>query len=290
MLLTAYIKYFFIMICSFYFFHKLLNIKTSKRVGIIELAFSAILPFASCFFKKFFDPMTLMLTSVIFILFTLTIYSKNTNSVLIASIISCGMSYVMFTLSAFIISPLGILFYFVEINVWVNEMIVFIMIGAVQILANSLLFKIKRLHKGMPFLMEKGSSYLGVVISIAILFITSLFSLGNLEKLFNYIAITVIVLFGLVLFIWWRKRISKSYIDKLKANEIECYKNQIALLTNENKSLEQSNNNFSDIIEKDNNIVDIMERTLKAINNEQVDYLLPQLELLKSENVSDNHI
>ena len=269
-------------ICSFYFLNKLLNIKTSKKIKIKELIFLLVLPVASCLFKIFLDPMTFTLTSLVFILFALTVYLDNTNATLFASIISCGMSYALFTLSVFIMSPSVLIVFALDIQEIVSDSITYIVLGIIQLLFATLLFKVKRLRKGMPFLVEKGSGDLGVVISISILFITALFSLGKSERLYDFIAIIAIVVFALALFIWWRKRINKSYLDKLKSNEIESYKNQIALLTSQNKLLEQSNSNFSDIIKKDNNIIEIMESTVKKIDNEQADYLLIQLKQLKT--------
>lgn len=278
----TYIKYLFMTICSFYFLNKLLNIKTSKKIKITELIFLLVLPVASCLFKNFLDPMTFTLTSLVFILFALTVYLDNTNATLFASIISCGMSYALFTLSVFIMSPFVLIVFALDIQEIVSDSITYIVLGIIQLLFATLLFKVKRLRKGMPFLVEKGSGDLGVVISISILFITALFSLGKSERLYDFIAIIAIVVFALALFIWWRKRINKSYLDKLKSNEIESYKNQIALLTSQNKLLEQSNSNFSDIIKKDNNIIEIMESTVKKIDNEQADYLLIQLKQLKT--------
>ena len=86
-----------------------------------------------------------------------------------------------------------------------------------------LLFKIKRLRRGMPFLYQIGSSATGFILSCFILLIVTIISfydsIPDMQFLFLLIALFLI---GLLLYCWWRFRITRDYREKLRQAGISC--------------------------------------------------------------------
>ena len=84
--------------------------------------------------------------------------------------------------------------------------------GLLELLLIFLLFKIKRLRRGMPFLYQIGSSATGFILSCFILLIVTIISfydsIPDMQFLFLLIALFLI---GLLLYCWWRFRITRDY-------------------------------------------------------------------------------
>src|SRR5690606_7729475 len=124
------------------------------------------------------------------------------------------------------------------------NIITHLLIGMVQLLISSLPFRLRRLKKGMPFIMQKTSNTVGIIISIFILLAISLLGIreNNDFILASYILFTAIC--GLLLIVWWRRQITKSYLEKLRTKEMMDLRNDFAALKKENEKL-------SKIIHKD---------------------------------------
>lgn len=272
--------------CSFYCFHRILNIKFDRKVTLKVIVFSMLIPLIICITKIYYNELYFAIFTILFVLINLLSYRDKINLTVVSSIISCGLSYFFFLISTVLIIPLEVLLVLIDID---NNMVYggsLIIAGLIEIILCRGFFNFKRLQKGMPFLKEKSSSNTGFMISVLILFLALGCSIMGKKDFLLCIIALLVILCGFILIIWWLKRISKSYISQLKVNEIKSFKNEIALLTNENKSLKQSNNNFVDIIKKDNDIIHIMEVTVKSIDskdiNSEINDLLTQLEHLKT--------
>jgi len=195
------------------------------------------------------------------------------------SIISYGLSYATFTIGACIVAPLGVLIVSKHFNGELSFTINFICIGIIQLILNTLPFRIKRLKKGMPFLLEKNSNIIGVVLGgITIIFTTLItFKMGLYTAL---LIIIFILLMGVVTVFWWRKSLTQRYIEKIRLNEIENLESELAKLKTENEALAK-------IIHKDNKLIPAMEMSVREVlANPSKDLsasILEELEKLSSE-------
>jgi signal transduction histidine kinase len=128
----------------------------------------------------------------------------------------------------------------------------------VQILLVMIPFRFRRLKKGMPFLLEHGSSDSGVYISISLLFAASFLGMNMNTDLVFVIPLFFGLISGLSVLFWWRNSLTKKYIDKTKAQEIESLQETIQAKDEEIDRLKRNNEELSKIIHKDNKLIPAM--------------------------------
>lgn len=257
-MLETYIKYFFMIICSFYFYFKLLNIKTTHKNIIINICFSILVPLPLYFVRLNAPYMFTPLLIITFLFFLHYICKTSFNISLVTSVMAYSFSYFSFLLSTITLVP----FAFAILSIIKNEKLCFIivhlMIGFLQLLIAHIPFKFRRLKNGMPFILQKSSNDIGVLISICILITSSFYVIYKKNDFFFASAILFTTICGLCLFMWWKKQLTKSYLEKLRIKEMDDLKEEI-------KNLKEDNKNLSNIIHKDNKLIPAMEMAVQEL-------------------------
>ena len=112
----------------------------------------------------------------------------------------------------------------------------------------------------MPFLYQIGSSATGFILSCFILLIVTIISfydsIPDMQFLFLLIALFLI---GLLLYCWWRFRITRDYREKLRQAELKALQNELIEKDNRIRKLEENNDALAKIIHKDNKLIPAME-------------------------------
>ena len=151
------IRWFFNFLCSFYLFYKLLNLKNPKilhKVSFIVIFLIESFIFSFLEVKNF---IFIFPAIIFFNTFILSHFAKKTISLsLITLVISEGIHYILFLLVAFIIALVAAPFFYGRYDL--PYVAIQISGGLLELLLIFLLFKIKRLRRGMPFLYQIGSS------------------------------------------------------------------------------------------------------------------------------------
>lgn len=288
------VKYYAIIICSFYIYLKLLHIDTNKKLFLQCNLFLVFFLPVIFLLRKFSIPLTIFIIVIVFAVFISELIKTSLSLSLTTSTISFGLAYLVFLIATAIVSTIGYFFSLLP-NQSLSDIITLICIIFFQFLLTTILFKIKRLQKGMPFLIEYGTHDIGVYISILLLFGVSFFDTNQTTNLIYIIPAFLSLACGLTLLVWWRKCISKNYIEKIKAKETdELQKN----LQEKNTTIEQlkyHNNELSKIIHKDNKLIPAMEyavrefllsaeyETDKELQLQKAKKLLEQLECMTKE-------
>lgn len=257
-------RYFFIIYCSIYTFFKTLHISLPKHLNnIVSIIFSItvsiliyILPISNSAFRF------LLLYLVCFIF---SYASSNTRFFItfIASIISFAITYIALTCSAFILSLIMTPVYRVATKFPLNSFI--IITGILQFLLVFLLFRIKRLKKGMPFLFKSKSFNIGLFICtfiIVVFFLLHLYKSPSL--LLHFFALLFILFLAFLLLFWWRRRITLDYVQKLRMDEVESLYKKISDNEQEIEKLNTNNDYLSKVIHKDNKLIPAMEMALHS--------------------------
>lgn len=253
------IRWFFNFLCSFYLFYKLLNLKQPN--SFYKLSF-LVLIFIESFFLSIFNP---NISIFIFPLVTtvntyvLSRSTKKTISLsLIALIISESIHYIFLLLVAFLMGLSVAPFFYGRYDL--PYVTIQLSGGIIELLFLFLLFKIKRLRRGMPFLYQIGSSATGFILSCFILLIVTIISfydsIPDMQFLFLLIALFLI---GLLLYCWWRFRITRDYREKLRQAELKALQNELIEKDNRIRKLEENNDALAKIIHKDNKLIPAME-------------------------------
>lgn len=223
------ISHFFILICCFYCYCKILNLNDLFLRSRILFTLSAlIIACGLCFIHSMIYPVAMFLVLFVFYIF-ITLFTKTDWSTsLNATIISIAMSLVSFTISSFVFSTLVFFMYsYININ---NLVVIKLLNGFLQYFIIHIPFQFKRLKKGMPFLYELQLNNIGTCISLLILICYITASISNTTEN-NYLPfiIPLFLIFpcALLLISWWRAIITKNYRRKLQQFEMQKLKNEL---------------------------------------------------------------
>lgn len=106
---------------------------------------------------------------------------------------------------------------------------------------------------------------MGVFISISLMMTASFLYALQDNDLYLTIPLFYVGIAGLILFFWWKGRLTKSYLEKLKSNELSSLKNEVEKLEQEIASLKQNNDALSKIIHKDNKLIPAMQLAVQEL-------------------------
>lgn len=265
------ISHFFILICCFYCYCKILNLNDLFLRSRILFTLSAlIIACGLCFIHSMIYPVAMFLVLFVFYIF-ITLFTKTDWSTsLNATIISIAMSLVSFTISSFVFSTLVFFMYsYININ---NLVVIKLLNGFLQYFIIHIPFQFKRLKKGMPFLYELQLNNIGTCISLLILICYITASISNTTEN-NYLPfiIPLFLIFpcALLLISWWRAIITKNYRRKLQQFEMQKLKNELVQKEQEITRLLENNNALAQIIHRDNKLIPAMELAVNTFLQNQ---------------------
>lgn len=258
-MINLFIRYFFIMFCTIYVYMKIKNytITISKISHIFILTLINILPI--------FVPITVILRLfIIFFLFILQI-SIYTNSkpymVVVTSFISFSISLIALAISGFVVSVISTPFIYAKSII---NSAVLLTCGLIQFSLIYLLFKIKRLRNGMPFIQNLNNASLGMELSFLIFLIFIILQAITLPSFLpQFVLFMFILLISMLLLIWWRRKITQSYVEKLRVSEVESLYKEISDKDLEIEKLHANNEQLARIIHKDNKLIPAMELAVR---------------------------
>lgn len=269
------IKYYFMFSCSYVFFSKLLNSKfqsssissiiNSKKIAfLLQAIFFLIIDIILIAVRIFIPHLTSLFLFILLYIYTSFIHNTLPKIAIVSSLISVGLSYFMYLISILLTSPIYIISQ--NISIYKKNVYLFftLLAGITQILLTILIFNTKRLKKGMPFLREKISNKIGVFISCFILFMSSLFTIISHKDEQYALLVLFCTFLCFILFIWWRKQLTISYINR-------THKNEIISLEADIKKLKRDNEQMAYIIHKDNKLIPAMIMSVENLLNKAND-------------------
>ena len=205
-----------------------------------------------------------------------------------ASIISYGISYSIYTtlvlLNTFIFL---ILFRFEQAdpNLFFNTTLLIY-----QLIFSLLLFRIKRIRKGLPFLYSDNTPFLDILLSLLVIFSFTLLGGTLLPTPIAIITTIMIPILFIVTFFLWKRNIARLYLERQKEKELEILYATIEENTTLIDKLQNDNQELAKIIHKDNKRIPSIENAvLSLLHNQQPllqeekETILEQLNTLKQE-------
>ncbi len=200
--------------CMLYAYTRLLRIKL-KAWDLFDIplftALSAVLYFVTVYIKVLV-PIGLLIFGLIFLFlrFRKTFYETVT-----IGTISSGLSIVMYILSFLISIPINMLFNFVN-NANLKIFGAQLVVSMVLIVGTFLLFKVKRLQSGVNPKGETATFEILLFFSVGSIFTLMIVYTKNATQSVYETVLLVITLFGLLLFLWWRRHITYNYREAVK--------------------------------------------------------------------------
>lgn len=272
------IRWFFDLLCCYYLYFKLLNFKLSQKKYAILLSFIFI---GEAFLFNFINACLPLFAIPVFVLlnaFILTLVTKIQLTLsLLSFTISLSVNFIFLAISGVLIGFALLPFFYGNYNL--PYALIQISGGLLELLLIFLLFKIKRLRRGMPFLYQIGSSATGFILSCFILLIVTIISfydsIPDMQFLFLLIALFLI---GLLLYCWWRFRITRDYREKLRQAELKALQNELIEKDNRIRKLEENNDALAQNINFSLHITgNIVKMTENIISGEDLSHLLADL-------------
>lgn len=262
-MLSYFIKFFFILLCNIYISTKILNINIFATFNFFK--YTSIISLSSFFLSLLsqtkFRYTTILIWFITFI-FIKSNYKVKSLICINCSTLSFSISYIGLTISGVIVSMI-----FTPFCSIISDLpsICYISVASIlQFALVVLLFQTKRLQHGMPFIYKISSTHMGLVLSLLVIIIFLILKLSN-SKFFscNYFALLFIFLLAITLLIWWRYKITQSYVEKLRVDEVELLYKEISDKDLEIEKLHANNEHLARIIHKDNKLIPAMELAVR---------------------------
>lgn len=260
-MIASLYKYFAIIICGFYAYAKLLNLDINLKRIIINLAMSLVLSACTYYLRYHSDILYFPVMSLIYILFLTRSTKTKLELSIKATMLSFGISYTFYYFLTFIFSVIAVLMSIDRSDS--NVRVLAMCVSTTQILLINVLFRFKRLKSGMPFLRLKSDSNIGVFISMLLLCGVMIFTRHSNDELVYIIPLVSIILCGVSIFFWWRDKLTKTYIDRLRADELRNLEEIIQDKDAKIENLKRENDVLARIIHRDNKLIPAMELAVK---------------------------
>lgn len=265
------IRYFFIIFCIYHIYCKLLNINILYKNRILIFFFSILLNTLLVSLPTIYTASIRIIFMLILCYLFLTFYFAIDIFLSLKYLtISLGLSYTFLTLSTMINSIVFYLIYRTASDV--PYTFARYPIGILQFFIMHYSFKSKRLSTGISRLVQRNSTYLGIIISmILMLFVicSASFTKDISNSMLLICCILIIPLPFLILY-YWRHRITQTYLENMRRLETLDYENAIADRNNHIQKLEDNNAYLGRIIHKYRKVIPAMELSVMELlqNNE----------------------
>ena len=245
---TAQITYLFITILiSQYVYLRVLNLERPRAVIIaLGVLLSGLLSCSVFMLREPLPHARFILIILAISVFTVAVSDRKPNLSIVASVISVGISY-GFNLIAVVISALFMYLAMHSVSAAINT---FISIP-IQCILVFLVFKVRRLSKGILFLEQKGAGAVGVLISCALLLAIILIVNTSIPAEIGLWLLVVVVLCTAMLITWWRRGLTRLYIGMIRERNVNEYLKSLAEKDTQIQKLQEYNRKMADVIHSD---------------------------------------
>ena len=259
-MLFLVIRYASIFLCSDYIFQKILNTYIPSFFRKLFFIFCSI-PIAVLFSYlpvsvRYLSYMTLFLFH--FLYYTIKTYLHlHMDLIFISLLFSYGICCGLFVLSTFISGLcVGLIGWFLFKGIEIPSSLLQTSIALFMYLLSSILFRIPRFQKGMPFLKNNLYTSYFSLLGLSILFCFTLVYSQNFLDTSSIQWIFLLFLFILILllsiFIMWRNQLRQTYLQQLKERENKRLEEQLTDCENTLQTLKLENETLSKLIHRDN--------------------------------------
>lgn len=261
-LIESTLKYYFIYVGSAYCVYKLVgpDFRLSKKSYGIILFSGGLLSVIMFYIRRYMLPVSVFVLIGISTIIFVYIFCKDINAVIILTTVGFAISYLAYTLSLTFNSILEQIFTHAYGVSGISHTLI---VGLMSLLQIFLFFRIKRFQHGFPFLSDSRYGDLGVYLSISVLMVSSFLGLNEDPTIVALILICFLITCGMILYYWWRNRITKKYVEQLHHREMQALYEEISALKATISTLEKDNDELSKIIHKDNKLIPALDLSVK---------------------------
>ena len=239
--LDTYMYYFRLLVVNlgtYYIFLKIINGQKNRLANIIKMFFIFLVTFINLYVNVVTNNLTGTMITLLLLIVLFDKVGYNTTSY---TIISFGISNLIFFLSVMISGIPGVLFRVYNFNISL------VIIITIYILLLFFVMKSKRIKYGFSFLTSKSKNdyFDFVMISLSVIILFLIVVLKNNDFLITERMGIFVIMFAIIMFITIKKSFQVYYKQKLLMKQLEEAENEIINKQKEIEKLEQENLNFS---------------------------------------------
>lgn len=246
-------------LCLFYFSNNVLNIFTKRKRSLFTTILSLLLLFFISIFSYFsLTSFSSLISFILFALFIILFWETKYDFALILSSISHVFYYIIHHILA---SLILITLYILKLEK-TSYVFISILICLLCFLVLKTIIHTKKIEKFFRLFSSKNFIQNGLLLSFLLLILKTYTDFYS-NNLFSQTLIRfATILLAFLLFAWWRKQITKSYIEKLRKLEIQSLYDELEEKERLIKKLTADNESLSRIIHKDNKLIPAMEHAV----------------------------
>ena len=235
--LDTYMYYFRLLVVNlgtYYIFLKIINGQKNRLANIIKMFFIFLVTFINLYVNVVTNNLTGTMITLLLLIVLFDKVGYNTTSY---TIISFGISNLIFFLSVMISGIPGVLFRVYNFNISL------VIIITIYILLLFFVMKSKRIKYGFSFLTSKSKNdyFDFVMISLSVIILFLIVVLKNNDFLITERMGIFVIMFAIIMFITIKKSFQVYYKQKLLMKQLEEAENEIINKQKEIEKLEQEN-------------------------------------------------
>lgn len=276
-MLTLFFRYFFVIICCYIFYVSILKKDIQVTSSICDFLFKLLLVFSASYSTLILFPdipsfRILYICTITFLLLTI-IYNVKVLYSLSLTLIAFQLSYLALFLSCSIVSIF--LLFFPNTPTYKFSPYTYFSIGIIQFLISYHITKNERFTNGILYITKNRKGRCSIFLSSLCLFYIICESnrsthISNITKI---CAISFFLILSIILIIYYKQRITQTYLENMRRLEILNYENTIADKDKHIKELEENNAHLGRIIHKYRKTIPAIELSVMELlqNNEGLD-------------------
>ena len=251
-------KYFIVVVCAIFLYVKFINYKKMSLLKIIAaLLFSCTVSIA--LFLLPLCPEYLKFAGAILssALFMTTVTRTKIEMSFTVSVISFMLSYTL-TFAAFVAASIIARIFLATTNLLIAALVSAIINGVIL----HMLFRIKRLRKGLQFLQKEGTGGIGITMSGIIFVCMAIAANRSVSNVTAGALCLGAMICAIGIFRWWRSELTKLYISNLQKSTIEELKTLLHQKDTEIEKIRKENAFIGAMIHRDNKLFPAMALTV----------------------------
>ena len=276
-MIALFIRYFFISLCSTYFFFKLIPTHSKNSFYCpIYITYLLSTSISIMFMNKSNASIRILFIFLCFLFYSSFASKSKLSFSYVTSIIAFCLSYIMLLFSCIIHSIPLLLIY--DSASLVPYDIFDLSIGILQLLLSFGLLRSDRLLNGISLLIKTHLSIIGYIFSTLIIICVIAISNSKGTEITNKAYLLFITYIAILLLLYyWQHRITQTYLERLRIVNEKSLEDEFTSLKEEITSLKADNHRLTQIVHKDNKLVPAMETTVleflqsaKALSTEEL--------------------
>jgi len=286
----TFIRLLAVIFWSLLIFTKAINQKPTVKIVTLQAVYSIATALVIALTLEIFLPeITVISVFVLTCLFNKLISKSKWEVVITTSVIVCGISYALRAL-ALVLTSLILSFFVSEVD---NTVLIIATTSAFFVMWTFivLLFRIKRLKSGFPFLHEKHISLLGVIIAFIVFQTFTIISvmnerLGKFDNSMRFLLVSIAIC-AVLIYIWWRTGITRTFKDSLVDRERDELNRELAEKDVRIAEIERDNAALSRIVHNDRKRISALENAARRLASETSAKFIYEVERVAAERQSE---